>query len=80
VAARQPALLRARLVLPRVPQAASGSAAFGDSSSSKPEPESSKVPEPVGDAMKSVDLVYPEGFEKRRMVVFVGILVAYTCL
>jgi hypothetical protein len=30
--------------------------------------------------MKSVDLVHPEGFVARRLVVFAGILIAYTCL
>lgn len=57
--------------LPLPPRsAASGAANPDDSAGKKNQP----------DPFASIEVVHPEGFVARRLLVFAGILVAYTCL
>lgn len=64
---------RMQLTPPRA--AASAAAGGGDEA----EDEVKKAPAPE-DPLGSLDLVHPPGFVARRLLVFAGILVAYTCL
>jgi hypothetical protein len=86
-------LLRRAAPLPLPPRrAASGAAAAGapgDDEPQKPEAAQQPAQQPAAQPaqpraagpLDSVDLIeHPQGFVARRLLVFAGILIAYTCL